>query len=129
MAEESTYPVVTSLLSAYRIRMILNALGGPTGTGSIGIDDFFADQLFQDAVNTWMQNHVFPGTGISLDTVTDPDSMTIINTGGGGGGGGYTDAQAIAAVAAAIVPEANMLDKNIVGSVINLGIASALETR
>lgn len=129
MAEESSYPVVTSLLSSHRLRLILNALGGPTGTGSIGIDDFFADQLFQDAVNAWAHAHLLEGSNMTLDGVTDPDSITFISTGTGGGTGSYTDADAIAAVAAAITPEPNMLDKSIVGSVINLGIATALENR
>jgi hypothetical protein len=127
MAEESTYPVVTSLLSSHRIRLILNALGGPTGTGSIDADDFLASQLVQDAINAWAQAHILPGSNITIDTVTDPNSMTII--GAAGGGGSYTDAQAIAAVGAAIVPETNMLDKSIVGSVINLGLSSVLEGR
>jgi hypothetical protein len=72
MAEESTYPVVTSLLSSHRIRLILNALGGPTGTGSISAADFLSSQIVQDMIDTWTDNHILAGTGVTLDRTTDP---------------------------------------------------------
>jgi hypothetical protein len=126
MAEESTYPVVTSLLSSHRIRLILNALGGPTGTGSISAADFLSSQIVQDMIDTWTDNHILAGTGVTLDRTTDPHSLTISAS---GGSGGYTDAAAIAAVGGALTPVATHLQKSVVGNVINLDLAQEVLDR
>jgi hypothetical protein len=126
MAEESTYSVVTAALSSHRLRLILAPLTGAAGTGSISVADFLTSQVVADAINTWTDAHILPGTGITIDKTTDPNSLTIAAS---GGSGGYTDAAAIAAVGGALTPVATHLQKSVVGSVINLDLAQEVLDR
>jgi hypothetical protein len=127
MAEESTYSVVTAALSSHRLRLILAPLTGAAGTGSISVADFLTSQVVADAINAWTDAHILPGTGITIDKTTDPNSLTIAAS--GGGGGGYTDAAAIAAVGTALTPEPANLTKLVVGSVINLDLSQDVKDR
>lgn len=128
MAKQSAYATIAEPLSGQFFSMILTPDGGPSGTGKAEATTVFGSQLFKDAMLAYAKTIMVAGSGMVIDSTTDPTILSFISS---GGGSSYTAENARDDVAAAARGDSGYLTVTAddPGDTITWAIDAALKTR